>query len=415
MKEEKRNIPEVRFREFAGDNADAWELRKLDNLAEIVRGASPRPISDPKWFDTNSDVGWLRISDVTNQNGRIRYLEQHISKLGQEKTRVIAEPHLLLSIAATVGKPLINYVKTGVHDGFLIFLNPKFDLEFMYQWLEMFRHEWNKYGQPGSQVNLNSDLVKNQKIAIPSKEEQQKIGTLFKQLDSSITLHQRELDNLKVLKKTLLSKMFPKNDEKYPEIRFSGFTDAWELRKLGGIGKVKSGVGFPNSEQGGKTGIPFFKVSDMNRLGNENELINADNYVTEEQVEHKKWKVIDEVPAIIFAKVGAAIMLNRKRIAKYKFLMDNNVMAYSFSNCWDTYFGKSLFETIFLPKYAQVGALPSYNSSDIESINVRLPGLQEQEKIGTFFKHLDELITLHQRELDDLKVLKKTLLSKMFV
>ena len=72
-------------------------------------------------------------------------------------------------------------------------------------------------------------------------------------------------------------------------------------------------------------------------------------------------------------------------------------MAYSFSNCWDTYFGKSLFETIFLPKYAQVGALPSYNSSDIESINVRLPGLQEQEKIGTFFKHLDELITLHQR------------------
>lgn len=192
-------------------------------------------------------------------------------------------------------------------------------------------------------------------------------------------------------------------------------TDAWELRKLGGIGKVKSGVGFPNSEQGGKTGIPFFKVSDMNRLGNENELINADNYVTEEQVEHKKWKVIDEVPAIIFAKVGAAIMLNRKRIAKYKFLMDNNVMAYSFSNCWDTYFGKSLFETIFLPKYAQVGALPSYNSSDIESINVRLPGLQEQEKIGTFFKHLDELITLHQRELDDLKVLKKTLLSKMFV
>ena len=61
----------------------------------------------------------------------------------------------------------------------------------MYQWLEMFRHEWNKYGQPGSQVNLNSDLVKNQKIAIPSKEEQQKIGTLFKQLDSSITLHQR--------------------------------------------------------------------------------------------------------------------------------------------------------------------------------------------------------------------------------
>ena len=182
-------VPEVRFPGFT----DAWEQRKLGDLAEIVRGASPRPISDPKWFDDNSDIGWLRISDVTNQNGRIYYLEQHISKLGQEKTRVITEPHLLLSIAATVGKPLINYIKTGVHDGFLIFLNPKFDLEYMYQWLEMFRPKWNKYGQPGSQVNLNSNLVRKQKIALPNKKEQQMISSFLKQLNSLIALYQRKL------------------------------------------------------------------------------------------------------------------------------------------------------------------------------------------------------------------------------
>ena len=197
-------IPEMRFNGFA----NAWEQRKLGDVAEIVRGASPRPISDPKWFDDNSDVGWLRISDVTNQNGRIHYLEQHISKLGQEKTRVITEPHLLLSIAATVGKPLINYVKTGVHDGFLIFLNPSFDLEYMYQWLEMFRPEWNKYGQPGSQVNLNSDLVKNQIIILPSEDEQKKISSFLKKFDHLITLHQRKLDMLKKLKSACLSEMF---------------------------------------------------------------------------------------------------------------------------------------------------------------------------------------------------------------
>lgn len=180
----------------------------MGDLAEIVRGASPRPISDPKWFDDNSDIGWLRISDVTNQNGRIYYLEQHISKLGQEKTRVITEPHLLLSIAATVGKPLINYIKTGVHDGFLIFLNPKFDLEYMYQWLEMFRPKWNKYGQPGSQVNLNSNLVRKQKIALPSREEQQRISSFLKQLDSLIALHQRKLEHLELMKKGLLQQMF---------------------------------------------------------------------------------------------------------------------------------------------------------------------------------------------------------------
>ena len=197
-------IPEFRFNGFA----NAWEQRKLGDVAEIVRGASPRPISDPKWFDDNSDVGWLRISDVTNQNGRIHYLEQHISKLGQEKTRVITEPHLLLSIAATVGKPLINYVKTGVHDGFLIFLNPSFDLEYMYQWLEMFRPEWNKYGQPGSQVNLNSDLVKNQIIILPSEDEQKNISSFLKKFDHLITLHQCKIDKIKNMKKAMLDQMF---------------------------------------------------------------------------------------------------------------------------------------------------------------------------------------------------------------
>ena len=181
-------IPGVRFKGFT----DAWEQRKLGDLAEIVRGASPRPISDSKWFDNNSDVGWLRISDVTAQDGRIQYLEQKISKLGQDKTRVVKTPHLLLSIAATVGKPVINYVPTGVHDGFLIFLNPKFNILYAFWWLEMFREEWNKYGQPGSQVNLNSDLVKNQVINIPNEKEQEKISSFLEALDRIITLHQQE-------------------------------------------------------------------------------------------------------------------------------------------------------------------------------------------------------------------------------
>ena len=197
-------VPEIRFKGFT----DAWEQRRLREVADIVRGASPRPIKDPKWFDDESDIGWLRISDVTEQDGRIHFLEQHISEAGQEMTRVLTEPHLLLSIAATVGKPVINYVKTGVHDGFLIFQNPNFDREFMFQWLEMFRPKWSKYGQPGSQVNLNSDLVKGKDIMLPNMEEQSKIGSFFHSLDHLITLHQRELQKLQNIKKSLLEKMF---------------------------------------------------------------------------------------------------------------------------------------------------------------------------------------------------------------
>jgi type I restriction enzyme S subunit len=201
---EGESVPEIRFPGFT----DAWELRTLGDLSDIVRGASPRPIQDPKWFDVKSDVGWLRIADVTEQSGRIYHLEQRISELGQEKTRVLIEPHLLLSIAATVGKPVVNYVKTGVHDGFLIFLNLKVDREFMYQWLEMFRPMWQKYGQPGSQVNLNSDLVKNQETMLPSDDEQKKIGAFFAHIDNLITLHQRKFDALKETKKAFLQKMF---------------------------------------------------------------------------------------------------------------------------------------------------------------------------------------------------------------
>ena len=197
-------IPEIRFKGFSGK----WREEKLGELAEIVRGASPRPIEDPKWFDSQSSVGWLRIRDVTEQDGRINYLEQRISKLGQEKTRVLHEKHLLLSIAASVGKPVVNYVETGVHDGFLIFKKPLFELEFMYQWLKSFEAKWQQYGQPGSQVNLNSDIVKSQSVTIPSTDEQTAIGNYFQKLDILINQQQQQITKLNNIKQACLSKMF---------------------------------------------------------------------------------------------------------------------------------------------------------------------------------------------------------------
>ncbi|RRN48289.1 restriction endonuclease subunit S [Streptococcus suis] len=206
-----------------------------------------------------------------------------------------------------------------------------------------------------------------------------------------------------------------KTNNNIPAYRFQGYTDAWKQRKLGEVGYAKSGVGFPEKEQGGTTGIPFFKVSDMNTNGNENELVVANNYVTDEQISKRKWRVITEVPAIFFAKVGAAVMLNRKRLIRHPFLLDNNTMAYVFNHIqWETNFGKILFETIDLTQLTQVGALPSYNSSDVENINISLPTLPEQEAIGSFFSDLDQLITLHQHKLDTLKEQKKTYLKLLF-
>ena len=190
---------------------------------------------------------------------------------------------------------------------------------------------------------------------------------------------------------------------------------SWEQRKLGEVGKARSGVGFPDIEQGGTSGTPFFKVSDMNNDGNENEMNVANNYVTDAQIVARRWSPIEEVPAIFFAKVGAAVMLNRKRLCRFPFLLDNNTMAYSLDkNLWDADFAKALFETVDLTSLVQVGALPSYNAGDVEAMEIMLPEVSEQRQIGAYFRQLDSLITLHQRKHDKLIRVKKSMLEKMF-
>ena len=183
-----------------------------------------------------------------------------------------------------------------------------------------------------------------------------------------------------------------------PRIRFKGFADAWEQRKLGEVGCCKSGVGFPTSEQGGEVGIPFYKVSDMNLSGNEKTLITANNYVSNDQIIRHGWKVI-ESPAIFFAKVGAAVLLNRKRLVLHDFLLDNNTMAYVYTpEKWNTDFLYSAFERIDLPSLVQVGALPSYNGTQVEQVETMVPCINEQMYIGKMFYYIDNIITLHQRE-----------------
>ena len=197
-------FPQLRFAGFAY----AWEKRKLGELANIRRGASPRPIKSKKWFSQTSQVGWIRISDVTEQNGRIHQVEQHLSDAGQKKTLVLKSKHLLLSIAATVGKPVQNYIQVGVHDGFIVFMDPKFDLDFMFYFLEKYRPNWARFGQPGSQININSELVRDLVVSIPTVHEQDAVAQFIITLDNLIAATQCKLDLLKKLKKGYLQKMF---------------------------------------------------------------------------------------------------------------------------------------------------------------------------------------------------------------
>ena len=366
---EKAKVPAIRFKGFT----DAWEQRKLGDLADIVRGASPRPIKDPKWFDIESDIGWLRISDVTEQDGRIHFLEQRISVAGQEKTRVLTEPHLLLSIAATVGKPLINYVSTGVHDGFLIFQNPVFERECMFQWLEMFRPKWSKYGQPGSQVNLNSDLVKNKAIMLPDKAEQARIGEFLAAIDNLITLHQRKLLKLKNVKKAMLEKMFPKNGSTVPEIRFAGFTDVWEQRKLGEVVDVRGGKDYKHLSEGN---IPVYGTGGYMLSVNE-----ALSYKED---------------AIGIGRKGT---IDKPYILKAPFWTVDTLFYADPRENFDLDFVFDLFQNIDWKKKDESTGVPSLSKTAINEIDVIVPKENEQKVVGAYFARIDNLITLHQRKL----------------
>ena len=194
-----------------------------------------------------------------------------------------------------------------------------------------------------------------------------------------------------------------------------GHSTAWEQRQLGEVGSATSGVGFPDAEQGGTDGLPFYKVSDMNLSGNESVMSASSNYVSAEQVVKNHWKPIATVPAIIFAKVGAAVFLDRKRVAAAPFLMDNNMMAYiPDGKSWAVDFCLSVFNRIRLSNLARIGALPSINASDVEQHHIALPGLPEQRLIGRFFSTLDSLIAAAERQETLLRQKKQAYLQLMF-
>ena len=404
-------IPKIRFSQF--DNK--WNSILIGNLAKIKRGASPRPIQNPKWFDENSDIGWLRISDVTEQNGRIKYLEQKISKLGQEKTRVLNTPHLLLSIAATVGKPVVNYVKTGVHDGFLIFENPKFDREFMFQWFDMFRPKWNKYGQPGSQVNLNSDIIRNHKMMIPSLPEQFAIGSLFRTLDDLLASYKDNLANYQSLKATMLSKMFPKAGQTVPEIRLDGFEGEWKLYELKSRTEIIT-KGTTPKDKGWQGEVNYIKTESINR--DTGSLVRTASTSLEEHLGYLKRSILKEGDVLfsIVGTLGVVGIVDKKdlpantnqQIAIIRLKRDDAIFMLNFL--------KSPRIKSFIKSDSTIGAQPSLSLWQIEKIKVSFPSsLEEQQAIGSYFSSLDQLITSYQEKITQLETLKKKLLQDMFI
>ncbi len=418
MSNNKKLIPKRRFKKSLRKNE--WQLICLGDQAVIKGRLGWKSLKQEEYIDNGPSM----IAGKHITNGVINwYNVDHIPQWRYDESPeiMLRNDDIIFSKDGSLGNPALieklNCLATINSTMMLVRLKKSITPRFFYQIMLSNQFEnLIRLKVSGSSIpHLFQADMTNFMFCAPELTEQTQIGEFFKKLDALIQTQQKKLEKTKTLKSAYLAEMFPCDGELKPKLQFKDFINDWYSIKLGKVGHAISGIGFPNSEQGGVDGIPFYKVSDMNNAGNEREMKHANNYVTSEQIFIRRWNTIKTLPAIIFAKVGAAIMLNRKRIIKTECIIDNNMMAYIFDHTWDVNFGKVLFETINLPRYAQVGALPSYNSTDIENIDTKVPNKDEQTKIGNFFKLLDKKIALEQRKLEKLNNIKQAYLNEMFV
>jgi len=189
---------------FSGE----WEVKRLGDLAKIQRGASPRPIDSPIWFDENSLIGWVRISDVTNSGMYLNETTQRLSSLGVQNSRPVGRGSLVMSICATVGRPIITAINVCIHDGFVVFDNPRATKHFLYYVLKFIEGDWSLHGQTGSQMNLNTGLINRTEVSMPpTPDEQAVIAAILSDMDAELAELEAKLAKAHQLKQGMMQEL----------------------------------------------------------------------------------------------------------------------------------------------------------------------------------------------------------------
>ena len=287
--------------------------------------------------------------------------------------------------------------------------------EFIYQLLVKMDADgfWKTLSCGSTFESLNSDNIKNAEVKIPTTAEQIKIGGYFQQLDNLITLHQRKFEKLTNVKKSMLEKMFPQNGSSYPEIRFKGFTDPWEQRKLGDIADIVGG-GTPS------TGNQSYWDGDIDwyapaEIADQIYVNSSQKKITGLGYENSSAKILPPGTVLFTSRagIGKTAILTRKGCTNQGF---QSIVPYRGE--LDSYFIFSRTEE--LKRYGElVGAGSTFvevSGKQMAVMELMMPPtMREQQTIGGFFQQLDHLITLHQRELEKLQNIKKSMLEKMFV
>lgn len=385
--------PEIRFPGFT----EAWEQRKVFEISKVTYGGgTPKTNTKEFW---NGNIPWIQSSDLEinrlfNVSPKKKITNEAIKK---SAAKIIPPNSIAIVTRVGVGKLALMPFEYATSQDFLSLSELQIDSYFgIFSLYSMLQKELKNIQGTSIKGMTKSDLLEK-KVTIPKKyEEQQKIGNFFKQLDDTIALHQRKLDLLKETKKGFLQKMFPKNGAKVPEIRFPGFTEDWEQRKLGELTKIKTGSS--DLQDADAKGIyPFFVRS---------EIIERSN------------RYIFDGEAILIPGEGRLGEIYHYINGKFDF--HQRVYKISDFQYSDTdgkyilYYMQKYFKKHAM-KYTVKATVDSLRLPMLTEFDIKIPSLDEQRAISSFFSNLDQSITLHQRKLDLLKETKKGFLQKMFV
>lgn len=403
---EEKNVPKLRFPGFT----EPWEQRKLGEVATFING---RAYSQDELLDEGK-YKVLRVGNFyTNDSWYYSDLELPDKFYAQEGD-------LLYTWSATFGPHIWHGNKVIYHYHiWKVELSDKLDKTFTLQLLEEDKANILANKNGSTMVHITKEGMEQKQISIPSSvQEQAQIGAYFEQLDNLITLHQRKLGHVKDLKKSMLQKMFPKNGELYPEVRFPGFTAAWEQRKLEDFGIATGGTSIESefSEDGKYKVISIGSYSE-NSVYNDQGIRAVESEKTLKRVLNKgDLTMILNDKTTLGNIIGRALLIEKSGVYVYNQRTERieiNDEEYDSLFIYEMLNTPNIREKII--KQAQGNTQIYVNWSVIALTEYLIPKKEEQIRIGQYFSKLDKLITLHQRELDHLQLLKKGMLQQMFV
>ncbi len=384
-------VPSIRFKQDDGSDFPDWEEKRLGEVADIVRGASPRPISSSVWFDDTSNVGWVRISDVTKSNVFLTETVQKLSLSGIKKSRFVPINSVIMSICATIGVPIVTKIDVCVHDGFVVFSNLKMHNIFTFYLLKSIENKWKQYRQPGTQFNLNTDIVMSEKLNFPTLPEQQKISSFLQNVDTKIQLLERKVTLLQSYKKGIMQKLFSQ-ELRFKDEQGNEYPDWQERRLRDMVTKVSSDITLDSLKELRGTYAVYGATGEIKRI----------DFFRETE------------PYIAIVKDGAGV--GRVHLCSpYSSVLGTLDIIKPKKEKVTVYFLYSVLQRIVFSKYIIGSTIPHIYFKEYSNEKITLPPLPEQQKIGSFLQSLDTKISLTQKQVMLTKQYKKGLLQRMFV